>query len=331
MNQILSVGNSNNDYNKSINNKIKKEKGNSGGGPADISSVLRFFAIALLIFGAFMMGSGSYSMYKENKAPAEITKPTIFIEEVSDTEKIIKVSHDKNLNKVTYKWNNDEVQYINSYGKKNVEEKIEVPSGENKLTVYASDMNGEETTVTKIYDTEIDDPDVGNLENKIDIKIENTINGVKVKVTADEELSYMTYRWNDEEETKVEINDISTEQILEAPKGLNKLTVIVVDVNNKTETKEQEVNAVPEPKVTIELDEAGENFVLKASDENGLKKMYIDIDEGLDGAEKYKQEFPEEDKEFEYTFGLHEGENRLKVKVYNKYNVMKEVKVKAEK
>ena len=58
------------------------------------------------------------------------------------------------------------------------------------------------------------------------------------------ELSYMTYRWDEDEEQTVQINSTTTEQLIEIPKGQHTLTVSVVDINNNTETKEQEVKGV---------------------------------------------------------------------------------------
>ena len=51
MNQILATSNVNSGKNK---------------GPASIESVVKFFIVALIIFGVFLIGTGSYAIYKEN-------------------------------------------------------------------------------------------------------------------------------------------------------------------------------------------------------------------------------------------------------------------------
>ena len=76
MNQILSVDNNSN------NKKGKKTK-TKNNGPIEIGSIVKFFSIAILVFGIFMIGTGSYSMYKETTQQASITKPEIRLEQTA--------------------------------------------------------------------------------------------------------------------------------------------------------------------------------------------------------------------------------------------------------
>ena len=304
LNQILSVENN-------IDKKVKHK------GPIEINTILKFFAISILIFGIFMTGSGSYSMYKESQRQASNTKPTIFVEETSETEITLQITHSSNLSKVTYSWNNEEEFEIESEGKKKVEEKIELPEGTNVLNVYASDVKGQETRYQKSY----------TLEGKINIDI--AVEGSNIKVTANgqDQLSYMTYRWDEEEEERVDINDTKIEQIIEIPKGLHTLTVIVVDINNETQRKEQEVKGVTKPKVEVTTD-GSDNFIIKASDEEGIKKVEFIINETEKKVLNLDQVFSiEERKEFEYAYPLHDGENKLEIRVYNESDVCEISKV----
>lgn len=304
MNQILSVDN--NKKEKVRNNKTRNN------GPIEIKSIIRFFSIAILIFGIFMISTGSYSMYKDSTKVVGETKPVIYVEQTSNTEILLKISHDKELAKVTYNWNEDEQTEVQLYGKKEVETIIEIPSGTNTLNVFASDINGQEIEYKKEYTVE------GDIN--IDIKAEG--NNIKVTVDGKEELKYMTYRWDEEEETKVDINDTHFEETIETPKGLHTLTVIVVDKNNKTETKEREVNGVTRPKLEVTTD-GSSNFIIKASDEQGITKVEFIINE----TEKYRIDltkvYPsvEDRKEFEYSYPLHDGENKLEVTVYNENDI----------
>lgn len=298
MNQILSVESP---------KKGKKNKAKSSG-PVEINTILRFFAIAIMIFGVFMVGSGSYSMYQNSKVENVSVKPTIHIEETSATEITLQITHNQTLEKVTYHWNNEEDIELDCTGKKKIEQKIQIPTGDNILYVYAIDINGKETTHQKQY----------TLEGDINIEIvEGDENNIKIKATGKEKLSYMTYRWDEEEETRIEIDAQETEQTIEPPKGLHTLTVIVVDVNNTTQTKEQEVKGVTKPKVEVTTD-GSENFIIKASDEEGIKKIEFIINETEKKMLNLDQAYPlEERKEFEYAYPLHNGENKLEVRVYN--------------
>ena len=309
MNQILSV------------ESPKKERKARNSGPIEIEKILKFFSIAILIFGVFMISSGSYSMYQNSKITNLASKPTIYVQETSATDITLQITHNKELSKVTYNWNEDEAIEIDCNGKKKVEQQIQIPTGENTLKVYAIDINRQETTFSKTY----------TIQGDITIELEPEGNNIKITAEGKEELSYMTYRWDEEEEKRIDINDIQTAQTVEIPKGLHTLTVIVVDINNNTQTKEQEVKGVTKPKLEVTTDGV-ENFIIKASDEEGIKKVEFIINE----TEKYVLNLDEvlsleERKQFEYAYPLHEGENKLEVRVYNESDISEISKVKLTK
>ena len=299
MNQILSV------------EPNRKSKKTNNSGPVDIKTIVKFFGIVLIIFGVCMIGTGSYSMYQQSKVATAQAKPTIYIEQSSESEIVVKVEHTKELAKFTYYWNDEESIETDCSGKKNLEQTITIPTGTNTLNVFVTDINGQETQYQKTY----------TLEG--DIKIDLTVEGNNIKISAEgkDELSYLTYRWDEEQETKVDINDISTEQKIEIPKGLHKLTVIAVDVNNKSETKKQEINGVTKPKIEVTTDGA-DNFVIHATDEQGLQKVEFIINED----EKYMLTLDGRT-ELEYAYPLHDGENRLEIIVYNINDISETTKV----
>ncbi len=302
MNQILSIDNS------------KKEKARKNrtrnSGPIEIESILKFFSIAILIFGVLMVASGSYSMYKETSEGSSSINPSISVEQVTDTEVLLKVSHDKALSIVKYQWNEEEETPIECNGRRQIETNIELPSGTNTLKVYAKDVNGKETEFSKVY----------TVEKDIEINIEANGNNIVLTASGKDILQYITYRWDEEEETKVDINDYETEQTIEIPKGLHKLTVIAVDVNNKTETEEQEINGVTKPELQITTD--GSNFIINATDEQGIKKIEFIVNDEKQYVLNLDEVLPlEQRKEFEYAFPLNDGENIIQATVYNENDV----------
>ncbi len=301
MNQILSLENT------------KKTKRNSSWSDlqVEIHKVIKFFAITIIIYGAFIIGGASYSMYEQSQKAYAQAKPTIYIEEPSQEEIIVRIQHTKDLAKLTYYWNNEEPIERQCQGK-TFEESIEVPTGVNTLNIYATDVTGQETKYQKTY----------TLEGDISINFEPEGSDIKVTVEGKNELSYLTYRWDEEEETRVDINDMSIDQIIEIPKGLHKLTVIAVDINNTTETKSKDINGVTKPKVDVTTD-GSDNFIIHATDEQGLKKIEFIINED----EKYMLNIEDNRKELEYPYPLHDGENRLEIRVYNINDVSETAKV----
>lgn len=309
MNQILSVDNGNKD-------KGKKTKRNSQ--PIQIDKILKFFSVAIIIFGVFLIGTGSYSMYREAQNLLAVVKPTIFVEETSEEQITLKITHNKALSKISYNWNSEEEIEIPCNGKKSIEQVIDIPTGTNVLNVYASDINGQEIRYPQTFTR------IGN----INIDIEADGNNLKITAEGKDELSYMTYRWDDEEETKIDINDTKTEQKIEVKKGNHTLTVIVVDVNNKTETKTKEIQGVTKPTLEVTTDGV-ENFVIKASDEQGLQKIEFII-YGEDNTER-KRLVLDGRTELEYKYPLHEGENKIEVTAYNLSDVTETRRVKVTK
>ena len=303
MNQILDIDDS--------NKKIKKEKkvktGNSG--PLEIDTILKFFAIAILIFGICMIGTGSYSMYKSSNKQVAKTKPVIYVEQTEETEILLRVTSDKELSTISYNWNNEGETQVPADGKREIETKIQIPTGTNTLHIYAKDINGQEIEHSNVY----------TVESDININIEPEGNDLKITANGLNQLQYMTYRWDEDEETRIDIEGTEVEEIIEIPKGLHKLTVIVVDINNKTETKEQDVNGVTKP------NEAG-NIVIKTSDDQGIKRVEIVVNDDKEYFLDLQAHLDlEARKEFEYEYPLNGEENKIEIKVYNENDLTESI------
>lgn len=304
MNQILSTS-------MPMDNKKKKKRNKQ---PVAISSVLKFFGIAILVFGVFMVGTGGYAIYiNQSEQREQNLEPTISIENKTDTVILLKVMHQKNISKVEYGWNEQEKTLIDGNGGKYVEQEINVPSGNNTLHVLVQDENGKEITYEKQYE----------IESNINFEVSG--NKIKITYDGDKLISYMTYRWDDGEEERIEIDDTSIEQEIDAIKGLHTLTVIVVDEDNNTDTKVQKINGVSKPKLVVDIDEQGEHFVIKASDDELLQKIEIRLNQ--DDDQTYVLNLGEMNlKELDYVLPieLQQGENIIEVKVYNSNEITEE-------
>ena len=293
MNQILATSNA---------TKVKTKK-NKGTGPADIKTVVRVFAIIMLIFGIFMIGTGSYAIYKDNEAKNEATTKPVITETLNEDSTAIKLSvtHDKAIDRIEYSWNNGEVQTITGNGRRNIEIDIEIPGGTNILNVKAIDVQGQEISTDKEYTTE----DIINL----------SVSGSKLKITAENEteIAYMTYRWDEDEEQRIDINATTVDQEIDIPMGEHNLTVILVDVNNETITKEQKVKGVTKPTIDIGVDDAHEYYLITISDETGLERVEFTI-----RGEQKTVTVENGETELKYKLKLNDGdENKLEITAYN--------------
>lgn len=301
MNQILSTSMPMDDNRKK--NKVKSSK------PIETRSILKFFAIIVVVFGISMIGTGVMAIYKNQMQVIEQNlEPTISIENKTERTALLKVMHQRVITKVEYAWNNSTPVVVYGNNGKYLEKEIKLPAGKNILHVLVQDENGKEITYDKEYD----------IASNIDVKV----SGNKIKITYEESdtlISYMTYRWDEGEENTITINDTSINKEIEAMKGLHQLTIVVVDENNNTDTKVQKIKGVSKPNLEIDFDDEIKHFVIKTSDEEQLEKVEFKLN--YDDAQNYVLNLKDMNlKELVYTLPmeLQVGENVLEVTVYNK-------------
>ena len=301
MNQILSTNMPNNNGKKSGHN-----------GPKNIKSIVIFFVAVLIIFAVVLIGMGAYTLLKKGETTTKTAeKPVITLENKTDTTVLLKVMHNTGtISKVYYNWNDDDETTINGNDGKYVEQEIEIPSGNNTLYIRVVDGNGQEATYEKQYE----------LESNINFEVSG--NKIKITYDGDTTISYMTYRWDDEDEETIQINDKTINQEIDALKGLHTLTVIVVDENNKTDKKVQKINGVSKPTLTIDSNEDNTRFVIHVTDEEELSKIEIVLNDEQE--KKYVINLADYHlKEFDYALPieLQDGENIIEVTVYNASDV----------
>ena len=306
MNQILSTS-------MPMDNKKKKEK-KVNTNPVAIKSILKFFAIAMLIFGIFTIGTGAYAVFKNQSEQQEQNlEPSISIEDKDEETILLKVVHKKNIAKLEYRWNDKESTVVNGNNGKYIEKQIKVPSGKNTLHVLVVDEDGKEIPYEKQYERES--------------KINFEVSGNKIKITyeGDKKVSYMTYRWDEEEEKTIQINDTKIDQEIDAIKGLHALTVIVVDEDNNTDTKVQKINGVSKPKITVAVDDAKQHFVIKATDDEKITTIVFRLNQ--DDNQYWTLNIADmnyNDIQYVVPMELQSGENTIEVTIKNASGVTEE-------
>ena len=117
MNQILAT--------KTDNKKRKKPKMPGKSVSSDIAKVTKVFAIGLIIFGGCVIGTGSYSLYKEketnNKTTInEMSKPVISVEAIEGDEStiLLKTTSNIGIETVVYQWNDGKKTTLTGNGMK---------------------------------------------------------------------------------------------------------------------------------------------------------------------------------------------------------------------
>lgn len=240
--------------------QVQETKRNSNS--VDTKKVVLFFSACLIIFGIILLGQGAYSLY-QNKQNEKVTTPSepdssggetplvpeytpiITLTKTEDNKVIINVESQIAISHIIYDWNSGTAETLDETGKTNIEEIIDIPVGENVLNISVIDSNGKETKKSETYIVEASKPI---------IELSVVGNDIKIVVTSEVELSYVTYKWNSEEEKKQDMltfeDRTKFEKQLEIPKGQNTLKIVAVDINNNSSEKSQEIKGITKAKTT---------------------------------------------------------------------------------
>lgn len=308
MNQILSV-------------EMKKEKGKShSSGPIEIKKIIIFFCVILLLFGLVIAGKAIYTVVSNGGISTSKNNNTPNVTTTKQGNMItITITHNIEISKIVYNWNNGENKEIQGNGSNYMEETLELPVGNNVLNIIVIDAKGNQKTFTKEFVADPSEPQI-SLE----------LVGTKIKIIAkdNEKLSLITYRWDEEEEKQIVIPEDSSAQVEEEitiPAGQHTLTVVVVNAQNKQITKTQEVKGVVKPKVTIERDTEDPTYViLTAIDEISLMK---EMKFWVNGKGYKVVETQEDGTKIQWKFKVEQGENLIKLTGINNDDIEDTVEV----
>lgn len=283
-------------------------------GPNKSSSsdtVVRVFAVLLVIFSLCLLGSGLYSIYKnkETEKQAEVTPTYATIEAIQEGDKaIITVTHDKIIESMVYSWNSDAERSVKGDGQKTLEKELDLPAGENTLHIKVIDVNGVETSFSQEFTAERG-LDIMNPVIALSIVDGETEKMLRITATDETKIDFITYRWNDEEEVKVEASEDNDKEIvaeIAIMRGTNDITIVAVDSENNTTTETKSYTGLTKPEIVVTLSEDGSTLIIKTTHENGIKKVYYTLNDN-----PYEGEFEDSPKEIEFTQALDVGYNRI--------------------
>ena len=248
--------------------------------------------------------------------------------EVEESTATIKIEHDKEIDKVIYKWNDGSEKTIAANKQTSFERKIDVPTGENTLHITVIDVDKVETT----YEQQI------AVENGIDIenpKIQVSLTeDKKLKITATDDvgLDFITYRWNEEEEKKIvadEENQKKIETTINVPKDTNELLIVAVDTSNNTTTDGPHTfQGLIKPTLSIGKTEDEKNLLIVAEHEKGIEKIEYTMYNGdPDDPATTSRDYTITDQhgtKVEFLQPLNIGYNRIIIKVTSLDNTVEE-------
>lgn len=306
MNQILMINNNGNNS----NNYHKKEK-KSTGGSIEISSIVRFFAVTILLFGLVLASSGTYAMILDKQESANSITPEVKMERLGNSVNIT-VTSTKGIRTVTYNWNESAPTVTQGGNKTEVKLSVTIPSGSNQLNLSVVDSDGKLSRFVKNYVQSEGDV----TEPKIELEVVNS--NLKIVVTDDTALDYIVYKFGDADEVRVdatEENPTKIEVTIPVGQGQSTLTIEAVDKAQNIATKEQEVKGATKPVVEVSPDPNDPSYlIIKATDAEGLRMISFYIN-GQEYSTDPNTSLGTTD--FEYKIQVQPGENNVTVHAYN--------------
>lgn len=266
MNQILSVENQKNEKRK----KIKSNK------TIEIEGIVKFFAVALIVFGTVFIGQGSYAIYKnvEENKPQNI--PNVQLARLNDNA-IVYVQSKNIISKIVYSWGDGQESAI-PIGTTYAEEEITLLGTNSVLNLTIEDINGKQYKYQKEYKLE----GVDITKPSINIETSNGSNIMKITATDEKEIAYLSYQWEGEEKVEIFAEQQGQTQItkeIELTPGIKKITIIAKDANgNVEEILEKEIEIYKsEPKMTLQRMQNGKIINIIIEDEDGLQEVTVNI------------------------------------------------------
>lgn len=257
MNQILMTE----AVNKNARNKSKISNS------SDITAVVRFFAIIIMVFGLALSGSSAFGMVQNIQENKNKSIPVVSAERNGNSVKIT-VKNDIGIKTIKYSWNDSTETVVQGRNKNQVETTINIIPGNNKLNMTVIDSNNGTTTYVKNYVQEEKDT------TEPVITVQNEDPRIKITVTDDTALDYIIYKYGDNEEVKVEASEDDPtkiegyiDNVLETQVTLK---IEAVDKAQNFATKEQQVKGATKPKIEVVSDPTDQSYlIIRASDNEG--------------------------------------------------------------
>ena len=251
----------------------EKRKANKGK-TLEIKGVVRFFAIAMMIFGIVLSSEGCYSFYRQvdDRKPANI--PTVTVERFND-KAIISMKHNVEISKITYHWDNGEENVI-PIGSQIAQEEITLLGYDSTLYLTIEDINQKKVTYQKPYQlTGVD------ITKPIIEELHTQYGNNKMTITAKDETAIysLTYWWEGEEPVTIKAESENQteikEEVLLTP-GTKKIFIQAEDRNGNIEEIEKEIlitTSIPEAYVLLD----GDKIIIQAKDKDGVKDIVVNL------------------------------------------------------
>ena len=276
---------------------------NSANGRRIIQNNLKYLCVLLIIFALVMIGEGGWRLHTNLNKKVNVDKP-ILVGHRNLNKTIFNIKADNGVQKIIYKWISDDESIVNEEstiekaGEKETSFEIDNRIGVNYLSIKIIDSIGNTIVyndVKIVYDEEevispITEPNPSEgqsweelvANDKVQPTIELSAEKGKVVINAKDnvKMSYITYKWNDGEETKItglSEDEKSVAASIDAMKGNNVLKVKAVDKAGNIKEFEKEVHGTDGPQISVKKDQEAGKIIADITDEYGITKLVFNF------------------------------------------------------
>ena len=324
MNQILqttSVGAKNMNQNTEQYHERKQPSFQGPKTKMSIYSIVKIFAITLILFGIALIGNGSIALTESAKQKENIKRPTLQIERSGNVLNL-KIQSEVQLRTIGYSWNEEEFNYVSAKKKNEIKMSINIPEGENnKLEIVVIDMEKNRNNFKEKYSMETD-----VTEPKIEVSNEDP--QIKVTITDDTALDHVTYKYGETQEQIIYAdseNPTIIEFKVDIESGEKVLMIEAVDAAQNHAEKSEKIKGVTKPQIEIAIASPDDPSILaiKVTDEENLQKIVVYV-----GEERFTTgDLPIDKKEFSFRIPVKESGTTVRVEAYNVNEKMAEKSV----
>lgn len=274
------------------------------GGTLEVNTVIKVFAIILIIFGLAVAGLGTFNLINSISGKNKVVAAWPKFEPYQEGNTLyLTVSNDQIIDSVSYYWNNGFEKVVQGDQTKNLVVTIDVPTGDNILNLKVKDINGKETPYQNSFKGTVTEDTV---EPTIELSILGSKLNIVAKTTTETPLAYLTYKWNNEQETKVEVSNDNTmiETQTTISKGENTITITAVKENGVSVTQTKKFVGAVKPTISVNQEGSSVNVVI--AHESGVKSANIT----LNGKKVVltADRFGEDQKSVEFALSLKTGQ-----------------------
>ena len=284
------------------------------GNKASINSIVKVFCVLIILFGITIMGDATYGILSSR--PKLKDEPNVTANPIG-TEVTISAVGQRPITQISYRWGQGEETVVQGNGTVELETKTQIPTGNNILNISVTDYYGNVYQFQKQYINEQNE----SSKPKIDISVSG--NMLNITATDETEMAYLTYQWNDETPTRVDVEATSTNKTeikanVEVLKGQNTLTITAVDKDGNSTVQTETIKGANKPTFTLSTE--GTKIIVNAKDEEGISKVTITVD----GVATDTGDTPLNLKEVSASQELTEGTHTITVTVTNMSGLIEE-------